>query len=96
MKEGIKFEGQITGKTCSCLKSLIKKLVEKTQSAKEMHILTYNRSYPKTVPGPVPYPLCPVLDYDVGKVQKLNSLELYDYLTVFQYTWLRLERRRWF
>ena len=50
-----------------------------------MRILAYNRSYPKTVLGPVPYPLCPVPGYDVGKLQKLESLELYDYLTLFQY-----------
>ena len=37
---------------------------------------SYDRPYPKTVLGPVPYPLCPVLGYDVGKVQKLESLEL--------------------
>ena len=37
----------------------------------------------KTVLGLVPYPLCPVPGYDVGKVQKLESLELYAYLTLF-------------
>ena len=55
-----------------------------------MHILPYNRSYPKTVLGPVPCPLCPVPSYDVGKVQKLESLEMYDYLTLFQYPCLYL------
>ena len=41
--------------------------------------------YPKTVLGPVPYPLCPIPVYDVGSGQKLESLELYDYPTLFQY-----------
>ena len=72
----------------------LKLLVENSKSAKEMpitimRILAYNRSYPKTVLGPVPYPLCPVPGYDVGKLQKLESLELYDYLTLFQYPWNR-------
>ena len=31
--------------------------------------------------------LCPVPGYDVGKVQNLDSLKLYDYLTLFQYPW---------
>ena len=48
-----------------------------------MRILAYNRSYPKTVLDPVSYPLCSVPGYDVGKVQKLESLELYAYLTLF-------------
>ena len=65
-------------------------LVENSQSAKEMpitimRILTYNRSYP----------LCPVPGYDVGKVQKLESLELYDYLTLFQYPWPGMNLRVW-
>ena len=34
--------------------------------------------------GFVPYPLCPVPGYDEGKVQKLESLKLYDYRTLFQ------------
>jgi len=73
----------------------LKLLVENSQSAKEMPItiirmLSYNRSYPKTVLGPVPYPLCPVPGYDVGMVQKLESLELYDYLTLSQYPWFPL------
>ena len=55
-----------------------------------MRIPAYNRPYPMTVLGPVPYPLCPVPEYDVGKVHKLESLELYDYLTLFQYPWLYL------
>ena len=51
--------------------------MEKSQSAKEMaitmmRILAYNRPYPLTVLGSVPYP--PVPGYDVGKVQKLKSL----------------------
>ena len=50
-----------------------------------MRILADNRSYLKTFLGPVPYPLCPAPGYDVGKVQKLESLELYEYLTLFQY-----------
>ena len=63
--------------------------MENSQTAKEipitiMRILAYNRSYPKTVLGPVST-LCPVPGYDVGKVQKLESLELYDYLTLFRY-----------
>ena len=70
----------------------LKLLVENSQSAKEipitiMRIIAYSRSYPMTVQGPVPYPLCPVPSYDVGKVHKLESLELYDYLTLFQYPW---------
>ena len=80
------------GKICTCLTSMIKTIGD-FQSAKEMPItimliLAYNRSYPKTILGPVPYPLCPVPGYDVGKVQKLESLELlYDYITLFQYPW---------
>ena len=67
--------------------------MENSQTVKEMsitimRILAYNRSYPKTVLGPVST-LCPVPGFDVGKVQKLESLELYDYLTLFQYPWLR-------
>ena len=44
-----------------------------------MHILAYNIFYPKTVLGPVPYPMSPVPDYDMGKVQKLESQELYPF-----------------
>ena len=56
-------------------------MVENFQSAKEMPItimrlLAYSRFYPKQVLGPIPYSLCPVPGYDVGKVQKLESLEL--------------------
>ena len=56
-----------------------------------MRILAYNSSYPKTVLGSVPYPLCPVPGYDVGKVQKLESLELYDYRILFQYPWSKYQ-----
>ena len=63
-----------TGKICTCLTSLIKTIGGEFPVAKEMPItimpiLTNNRSYPKTVLGPVPYPLCPIQGYDVGKVQ---------------------------
>ena len=87
-----------TGKICTCLMSLIKTIGGEFPVAKEMPItimpiLTDNRSYPKTVLGPVPYPLCPIQGYDVGKVQKLESLELYDYLTIFQYPLLCIVHR---
>ena len=81
------------GKICTLWRQWLKLLVENSQTVKEMpitimRILAYNRSYPKTVLGPVST-LCPVPGFDVGKVQKLESLELYDYLTLFQYPWLR-------
>jgi len=41
--------------------------------------------YFKSVLGPVSYSLCPVPGYDVGSGLTLESLELYDYLTLFQY-----------
>ena len=73
------------GEICTCLMSLIKIIGGEFQVRQRNG--NHNRSYPKTVLGPVPYPLCPVPGYDVGKVQKLESLELYDFLTLFQYPW---------
>ena len=81
-----------TGKICKCLTSLIKTIggefpVRQRNAnpnyayTRLQHILS--QDMPKTVLGPVPYPLCPVPGYDVGKVQKLESLELYAYLTLF-------------
>ena len=74
-----------TGKICKCLTSLIKTIGGEFSERQRipitiMRILAYNISYPKTVLGPVPYPLCPVPVYDVVKVQKLES---YDHLTLF-------------
>ena len=49
----------------------------------------YTRPYPETVLRPVLSPLCPVgLGQRTG--QKLESLELYDYLTQFQDPWVIL------
>ena len=52
-----------------------------------MHILTYNRPFHKTVLRPMPYSLCTVPVSDLGSGQKLESLDLYDYLILFQYPW---------
>ena len=44
--------------------------------------------------GPGPYPLYLVPGYDIGMVQRLESLELYDYLTLFQYPCIELTNIR--
>ena len=68
-----------------CLRSLIKTIYwwripsppKKWQS--QLCVYSPTTFYPKTVLGPVPYPMSPVPDYDMGKVQKLESQELYPF-----------------
>ena len=89
----------VWGRSVRVWRHWLKLLVENSQSAKEIHT-HHNYAYTRLQQtlsqdssrtsmgsgiypwGPVPYPLCPVPGYDIGKVQKLD---LYDYLTLFQY-----------
>ena len=47
--------------------------------------LAYYRPYPKRQFQDPCTTLCVLLGYDVGNIQKLELLELFDYLTLFQY-----------
>ena len=69
-----------TGRIYTCLMSLIKTIggefSDRQRNCNHNYAYTHLQHITYLIPRQF-YPLCPVPGYDAGKVQKLESLELY-------------------